>query len=378
MLAARINPFRAALAFSLVLIACSPAASTPPAAPTSAPQAAPGAATAAPTAAQPAAPAATAAPAPPTAAPTPVVQMTRITMASGAVSAVTAPFYVAIDQGIFRKYGIEVEMVQLTGGSQVSQALASGSTQISSGGLGAMLDARAKGADILVIGTLYPWHFFQIYAQPEIKTPQDLRGKTIAASDPGASSDRAIRQALEKYGLVADRDYHITYVGGTRERLLVLEQKVADAAIISPPNGLIAGKQGFNKVVDLVAEQIPFGYSGIAANGPWAKQNPQVVENFFKAYAEAMALAKRDKQLAMQTLSKWLEVNDREVLEESYDLSVGRMPLLPRTERSLVEFMLSLSEDPQARSTDPATLYDNSFIEKVEASGFLKTLPGGQ
>lgn len=319
----------------------------------------------------------TAAPAKPTTAPTVATKTTKLSVATGAASAVTAPIYMAVDQGFFQKYGLELDFVQLTGGSQVAQALAGGSLQISSGGMGAMLETVLKDAGVKIVGTLYPWHFFQIYSQPEIKTPQELRGKTIAGSSPGASSDIAIVETMEKYQMQPDKDYNITYVGGTRERVLALQQKIADAAIISPPNGLVAAKSGFNKVVDLIEQKIPFGYSGIGANQKFANENPEIMVNYFKAYAEGMATAKTSKSLAKQTLAKWLNVKDDDVLEESYTVSVARMPLLPYTDTALVKKMLSLSKSAEAKTADPEKLYDNSYIKQVEDSGFLKTLPGG-
>jgi NitT/TauT family transport system substrate-binding protein len=367
------------LVAGLLMAACGPSSSpAPTAVPTKPAEAAKPAAPAAP-AASPAAGAAAASPAAaaPAAAAKPA-SLTKVTMGNGAESAVTAPIWISIDNGIFAKYGIEPDLVTLTGGSQISQGLASGSVQIATGGLGALLDAEMSGAELKVIGSHYPWHFFQIYSQASIKTPQDLKGKTIGASDPGASSDWAIRQALSKYGMEANKDYNITYVGGTKERLLALDQKVVDAAIISPPNGLIAGKQGYNKVVDLVNDQIPFGYSGLAASQKFIKEKPELVEAFFKAWADALTLAKKDKKVATTVISKYTGAKEEDVLSEAYELSVARMKPLPYLDVELVKLMLNLSEKPQAKTVDPNTLFDNSYLKKVEDSGFLKTIGATQ
>ena len=373
-----IGPLSILAALSVLLAACQPTTPAAPAKPTEAAKPADKpaeaakpapAATTAP-AAQPAKPTEAAKPA----APSKPAQLTKLTIGGGAESATAAPIWIAAEHGIFAKYGIEPDLVQLTGGSQVSQALASNSAQVATGGLGAMLDAQLSGAELLVVGTGYPWQFFQIYAQPNIKTPQDLRGKTIAASDPGASSDRAVDQAMEKYGMKRDKDFNVTYVGGTKERLVALQQKVVDAAIISPPNGLLAGKEGFVKVVDLVAEEIPFGYSGLAASAKWAKDNPQLVEGFLKSYAEGLVYAKKNKEAAKAVIAKHTGAKDPEVLEESYELSVVKMKPLPYTEVSLVKLMLEMSSQPKAKTVDPATLIDNSYLKKIEESGFLKEI----
>ena len=311
----------------------------------------------------------------PAAAPAKPANLTKITIGHGAVSATDTPWWVAADQGIYAKNGLEVEDVTLTGGSQVSQALSSGSVPIASGGLGALMDAKLSGIELMVLGSPYPWQFFQIYAQPQYKTMEDLRGKTIAASDPGSSSDRALIQVGQKYNMVPGKDFNVTYVGGTKERVQVLEQKVADASIISPPNGYLAGKQGFTKVVDLIADKIPFGYSGMAANSKWAAQNPQLLDAVLKSYLEGLAIAKANPEIAKQSISKYTQIKDQDVLDEAYNVSVKVMPLIPASDVELVKLMLALSEQPTAKSADPASLIDTTAWKRIQESGFLKTLP---
>jgi NitT/TauT family transport system substrate-binding protein len=366
--------------------ACAPAGA--PSAPTSAPAAAAAPTAPAPTSAPAApapAPAATSAPAAAApvsatsaAAPTAAAAakpLTKLTIGHGALSATDTPYWVAADQGLYAKYGLEIDDILLNGGSQIAQALSNGSVPIAAGGLGALLDAKLSGVDLTIIGSPYPWQFFQIYAQPGITSMEDLRGKTIAASDPGSSSDRAIIQVGQMYNMVPGKDFNVVYVGGTQQRVQVLEQKVVDASIISPPNGFIAGKEGFVKVVDLIADKVPFGYAGIAVNTQWAHDHPDLEENFFKAYLEGLALAKSNKTLAKQSISKNAEITDDDVLDEAYNVSVALMPLVPKLQPDLVKLMLDLSEQQSAKTADPTSLYDNSLWQKIADEGFMKTLP---
>lgn len=384
--------FTGLLIASALVSACAPAASPAPTAapakPAEAPKpasdakptaAAPAAPAAAPAATKPAEPAAAAKPAdakPAQAAPASKAGLYKITMASGAVSATDIPYIVAEERGLWDKYGISVDEVSLTGGSQVSQALAGASVQVASGGLGALMDARLSGIqEITILGSPYPWQFFQIYAQPQYKTMEDLRGKTIAASDPGSSSDRALIQVGQKFGMVPNKDFQVTYVGGTKERVQVLEQKVVDASIISPPNGFIAGKQGFTKVLDLIEQKIPFGYAGLASNTKWSKENPQHLENFFKAYIEGLSIAKAEPEFAKAALGRGVGIKETDVLEEAYNVSAKVMPLIPELKPELITLMLELSSQPAAKTTKPEQLYDPSLFKKIVDSGFLKTLP---
>ena len=244
-----------------------------------------------------------------------------------------------------------------------------------SGGYGALIDAKLSGIELTILGSPYPWQFFQIYAQPQYKNFEELRGKTIAASDPGSASDRALIQVGQKYNMVPGKDFNVTYVGGTKERVQVLEQKVADASVISPPNGLTAGKEGFIKVLDLIEQKIPYGYAGMAVNTKWAKDNQDTLDAILKCYVEGLAVAKSNPEQAKQSIAKHTNLNDKDILDESYNVSVQVMPLVPDTSAELVKLMLGLSEQPAAKTTDPASLVDASAWKRLQDSGFMKTLP---
>jgi len=188
----------------------------------------------------------------------------KLRLGYSAITATMAPLWAARDNGFFAKYGIDAELIYLAGGSRIALALESNSIQIGQIALNAGVEARLAGGDVTIIGSVYDTYYFQILSNPAITSAAQLKGKVIAASSAGSASDYGIRDALETVGL-KDNDYKILYVGGTDARVQSLQQGLADAAIISPPNGLIAQKLGFRELMNLMEMKIPFGYGALAA-----------------------------------------------------------------------------------------------------------------
>src|SRR5205823_2645920 len=154
------------------------------------------------------APAASApAPSGPAAAPTTIAPPRRLTVALSAVNAVVAPLWVAVDEGLFRKYGLDVEVANLDGGSRAVAAIVSGDAPVGVLNAGSVVDARLQGTDVLILAGLFDGYYFQIYGKPNVQSPADLRGRTIAASGARAASERAIVDVLQPLGLEASRDY---------------------------------------------------------------------------------------------------------------------------------------------------------------------------
>jgi len=202
-----------------------------------------------------------------------------------------------------------------------------------------------------------------------------LKGRVIAASSTGAASEYGIRDALESVGL-KENDYKILYVGGTDARVQSLQQGLADAAIISPPNGLIAQKLGFREIMNLIDMKIPFGYGALAAKENWLRQNRPTAINFFKAYLESLASLRQDVSSAQRIIGKYSRISDREILQESYRSSIPHIPTRPYVNKEIVARALKMSRRDAARRAEPEHFYDNGFVKELDDSGFISALFG--
>jgi NitT/TauT family transport system substrate-binding protein len=300
---------------------------------------------------------------------------TQLRIGYSAITTTQAPLWAAQDRGIFTKYGIEPELIYLAGGSKIALALESNSIQLGRFNVNSAVDASLAGGHLVVIGSFYDYYYFQIFGKPTIKNPADLKGKVIAASTAGSASDYGVREALGRFGL-KDTDYRVLYTGGTDARVQALQLGLADAAIISPPNGLIAQKLGFKEIMNLMEMKLLFGYGGLAAKESWLKQNRETVLNFFKSYLEALAVLRQDREYALKVIGKFTRISDRDVLLESYRTSVPQMPTRPYVKKEIVEKALKMSRNEAARRADAEKLYDNSFVKTLDDAGFMKSLFG--
>ncbi len=305
----------------------------------------------------------------------PLLAATKLRIGYSAITATQAPLWTAEDRGIFKKYGLETELIYLAGGSKIAMALEAESIQLGRFNVASGVDARLAGASLAVIGSFYDYYYFQIYGQPALQRPIDLKGKIVAASTAGSASDYGVREALGHFGL-KENEYKIVYVGGTDALVQSLRKGIADAAIISPPNGLIAQKLGFKEIINLIEMKMPFGYSGLVAKESWLKQNRETVLNFFKSYLEGLALLRQDPEYALRVIGKYARITDRDVLMESYRTSVPYTPTRPYVKREIIEKALRLSRKEAARQADPEKFYDNSFVKALDDSGFLAALFG--
>jgi len=305
----------------------------------------------------------------------PLFAATKLRIGYSAITATQAPLWTAEDRGLFKKYGIEAELIYLTGGSKIAMALESDSIQLGRFNIASGVDARLAGAGLVVIGAFYNYYYFQMFGKPTLQRPTDLKGKVIAASVAGSASDYGVRDALGHFGL-KENEYKIVYVGGTDALVQALVKGIVDAAIISPPNGLVAQKLGFKEIINLIEMKMPFGYSGLVGKESWLRQNRETVLNFFKSYLEGLAILRQDREYALKVIGKYARISDRDVLMESYRTSIPYTPTHPYVTREIIEKALKLSKREAARQADPEKFYDNSFVKALDDSGFITSLFG--
>jgi NitT/TauT family transport system substrate-binding protein len=285
------------------------------------------------------------------------------------------PIWVAHDAGLFKKYGLNSTLQLLT--PQVSaQAVISEEADFYTDGPD-LINARLRGGQVKYFGGTMQQLVFQIWAAKEFKTLQELKGRTIAASTPRAALDTATREALKKNGLVPDKDVQVLYVQSVPAILSsVLGGKTA-AGTLSAPNTLKAKESGLNLLVDIGKLNIPAFQVAYGATEKYLKNNPNTVFAFLKAIAEGVVLARKDAGVAKKTIAKYGKIDDGPTIDGTYEAFAPywAMSLAVRPEAIRGQFAyLDEKEFPNAKSADAAEFYDNSFVDALGKSGFLKSL----
>jgi NitT/TauT family transport system substrate-binding protein len=359
----RFSPTRALAAraaLALWLLACSPAApASAPAKPAAAPPAA--SAPAAP------APVATAPPAP-----------AKISVTYSSKSANQAPLWLAAERGYFTQHGIDAELVFLSS-TLSGQGLIANSVQFGLiGAEGIDLNLEAGSPVSKYVAGVTPKLVFKAVAQPDIRAVEDLRGRTVAASRKGSVSDYAWRKLLERHGMQLDRDVTITYPGTTDGALAALVAGHIQATVSAPPADLQAAKQGMVVLADITAMDIPYLMGGVIVRTDYAAANPDVVERYLRAHLQGVHTNLTDVESTLTVLGKYLETDDREALRSGYDTflpSMTRDQLMPEA-----AIVATLQESPRANARDanPRDFYDNSYLQRIHATGYTDRLYAGR
>jgi NitT/TauT family transport system substrate-binding protein len=304
----------------------------------------------------------------------PAASPIKLNVAFSSRSGNTTGLFVAMERGYFPENGVDADLIfasSITSG----QAMAANSIPIGLvGSEGFDLNLEHGSPITRYIAGVTTKFVYKIIGRPEIGSMQDLRGKVVGATRQGAVSDYAVRKALLRYGLNADTDVSMTYPGGTDASLASLLAGYVDAIPAAPPTDRKALQQGMKLLVDLEPLNMPFWMAGILARSDFAQENPDLIERFLKGYLRGVATALTDAEAAMDALAKYLELDDRELLRATYDTyrpTWSRDQLVPE---EAVIATLQESPKPAARTANPKDFYDNSYLERIKASGYVDRL----
>jgi NitT/TauT family transport system substrate-binding protein len=379
------------LAASVFVVAAMSACTSAPAAPTPAPTAAPPKPTApaaapatAPTTAPPTAVAAakpTTAPAP---APTTAVAKPTAAAPAGPATKISVsypdggahlPLFIARDKGIFAKYGLEVDLRGLGGGSVATAALLGGDIQIVDITGSEIVTADAQGADVIVLATLTPSYPYVFMVPKEINTKEDLKGKTIVVRAVGDATDIATRVMLKKEGIDAEKDVSILAVQQEGARMASLQTGQVCCSVAQVSDRIALEQAGFHMLFDLTTEGLPNAQGVIATKRDYAKANPQVVQNFINAVVEGIALMKADRAAALPVLKDQLKLEDDAIVGATYDFfAKGVVPSVPLPEpKQFADGIAILSEkNDKVIGFDVSKFIDTSYVQKAVSLGLDK------
>jgi NitT/TauT family transport system substrate-binding protein len=285
------------------------------------------------------------------------------------------------DAGLFEKHGLDATLIYLDGGSRAIQVLVSGEVPIVQGGGNAPVAARLRGGDVRIIAGLVNVLAYSLVVNPEIKKPEDLRGKKLAISRFGSNSDYATRKILVKWGLAPDKDVAIIQIpGGQPTRLASVQNKQVAGLVAQPPVTVLARKARLN----ILAEPADFGaaYTNtpIVSTGTFLRERREIVRQFSRALVEGIYVYKTDKEFAKRVIAKYMRVTDSEAIEDSYQFFAPLIPAKPYPPLDgIKEVLTELGEkDPKARAAKPEEFADMSFIKELDESGFIDGLYKGK
>ena len=294
-------------------------------------------------------------------------------------------YFVTKQLGLFQKHGINIELISFPGGTVGLQALFAGDIQFATSDGVAGLSANLRGANLYFVAGMINTFPFSILSKPEIRAPQDLRGKKIVISRYGSSSDTAVRAAVEKYDLKPDKDVIILQGGGQTERFAALRAGAVDAAIVSPPLNLAGKQMGFNEVIDLSESGVAYSHQQIVAIKDYLDRNPDTVLRTLRALCEGLAAWKdpAKKTVVLTNVARYLRLDpekQKDQLEETYRYYSKIFPSRPFATAEGLELTAQMLKKnrPEAKDIQAKDWLNNRFMAQLEKEGFLAKVFGGK
>ena len=278
-----------------------------------------------------------------------------------------APLWVTKEAKLFEKYGNSVQLIFIQGASSAAAALSSDDAQV--GMFSPQVVISTPGLDLVMFGRLGNTMDNRIFGRRGIKSIKEV--KRIAISRFGSNADFAARFLLQREGMRPDIDVALLQVGNQSNRIAATETNNADAAMLTPPMTLQARKLGMPLLVDASKLNIPYSSLFFVSRRPYLTKSRADLVNFTKAMIEGVALYKSNKEFAMKVLSKYMKVQDRDVLEENF--KEYDFPLKPYPSREYFELPIQEvgKKDPKVLKENPDRYADLSLVKELESTGFI-------
>ena len=285
--------------------------------------------------------------------------------------------WLAREAGIFKKHGLEVEVIATPSGVEGMNALIAGEVAFLQIAGGTTVSAAVGGADVIVIGTTIGTLVQSLMVRPEIERAEQLRGKSIGITRFGTTIDTGTRIALRHFSLVAEKDVSIIQVGGMESIVPAMQGGRVHAGILSYPAIARAKKLGYRELLDIAALDMPYASTGITTRGEVIRKEPDLVRRYMTAQVEAIARMKRDRPFTLNVMGKFLRTTDMEQLSETYDIYANKYLMkvpLPTVEAIRPVLDELEPRNPKAKGQDPRRFFDDRFVRELQSSGFIDAL----
>jgi NitT/TauT family transport system substrate-binding protein len=282
--------------------------------------------------------------------------------------------WVAKDEGLFKKYGLDVEPIFLRGGQLAIQALAGGDPPLMS--IGQVVQAGLSGFDLTLIAGVEIYYDSTIFARPGITRLEQLKGKRLGISGYGAATHFAALIVAKHLNLDPDKDMALVPGGPDAERVAAMSAGKIDAAIFNSATVPIAKRMGFIELVSLPDLKVEVQGNGLATTRSYIKGNRETVKSALKGYVEGIHFIFSNKQASEKIFARYMRTNDAEVLENSYQAYVRSTPKKPYPTLKGLQFLLDqlVTTMPQAKAAKPEQFVDLSFLQELEKEGFFNEM----
>ena len=302
-------------------------------------------------------------------------ELPLVRIAHGAFNEKVAALWVAVEQGFYRKHGVNVEVINIRTGPQTMAAIASGEIQIAYTIPGSVVSAAAAGMDAVFFGGIVNRADGDFVVAPNIARAEDLKGKRLGVQSIGGGVWSLAMLALEHLGLEPTRDKIAVLVLGDQP---VLTQAMAsgkiDAAYLGYTFSTLLKEKGFRVMLDIGKAPIPYQGLALAARRSYLQQNGPIVDAVLRGTLEAVAFIQKqaNRDAAVKSLMRRLRLSSAKEAENGYEVlqwlyNVDIRPNLKGIQN--MQRLLAVT-NPTVLKVKAEDVVDEEPVRRLEKSGF--------
>jgi NitT/TauT family transport system substrate-binding protein len=295
-------------------------------------------------------------------------QLKKIRFSTTSIAVTELQFRIAHLKGFYREEGLDLETL-LIRGSVGMQALIGGSVDYASAA-GSIIAAAVRGAPVRLVLIVNSKPQFDLVAQPEIKSVQQLKGQVIGISSRGGAVDLLTQLILTRHGLTPNKDATLIVIGTPEELATALRTRRIAACLLSPPRQLILYREGFNKLAYSGDYLASYPSGGIGATEEKIRTNPSEVLAFVRASLKGLQYYTQHRAESVDNIGKYLGIKDPSLAGEVYDLHVSRLGGFSYLDEAWMRGAIDFTKKSLGVTKDvpPSQVFDFSFVEKAMAS----------
>jgi NitT/TauT family transport system substrate-binding protein len=300
-------------------------------------------------------------------------------MGLSSVSGLHSAVWVAEQKGLFRKHGLDSEVIVTgQGGTAGISALLANDIQMVASAGDVLVAAALRGGDTVMVASVVNKGLQRLVTKPEIKTPAELKGKRVGVTRIGAVSHSVLLMMLQRWKMSVN-DVQVLQLGSSPNMLASLDKGGVEGAVLTIPSMFVAEDRGYRVLLDMADTDIYYLHTMIATTRQYIKGNRDKVLRFLRGYTEGIAFVKQNKKESLDIVKKKLRIGPEQErnLERSLDLLITKYyENVPYPSLRGVETVLGFVEkdNPKAKTADPKSFVDDSLLREIDQSGFVKKL----
>jgi len=299
----------------------------------------------------------------------------KIRVAFVSPSPTQSPPWIAKETGLFAKQGLDAEIILLPGSPRLVQTLIAGDVDYAIVGATAVMRARMRGADVVLLATTANFSNMKLLTGRDsgIRRLEDLKGRTIGVSQYGSDADSFARIVVEKAGLKPDKDVPILQLGGHPQVAAALAAGKLEAGVLGGLALLTAQKSGATLLTS-GAKLKTAAISGSLATTGGRLRNRDAVMRFMRAFVEAVHYFKTNREGTIPILQKYMGGISAENARVVYDEAVEVFEDIPVPAERGIQAVLDRESDPKAKTLNPASFVDLSFLKEITRGDLVEKL----